>query len=250
MREEHDREPGRERQRLPLEPRRHRLRRHRHRERDRHEERHAEAKPRRVDADRPAPGLEHALEELGQMPHVHDPEGERGEQHPEAVEKDGAEGERDGEREDVERSEIAAEANHRDDDHARSGEDVHGLPDLHLADADEHLRVDRLRQRVVELPVANLLGETHHVRLDDGADDAAHDDLDAEHHEQLVLRPAVELRRVRVDEREDDEPGDEREQRLEHLEREVHAVLEVVHHPHAQVQQRDAQRRHQLPTAV
>ena len=84
----------------------------------------------------------------------------------------------------------------------------------------------------------------------DGADDAAHEDLDAEHGEQLVLRPAVELRRVRVDEGEDDEPGEQRQQRLEHLEREVHAVLEVVHHPDAQMQEGDAQRRHQFPTAV
>ena len=128
--------------------------------------------------------------------------------------------------------------------------EVHGLPDLHLTDADEHLRVDRLGQSVVELPVAHFLCESHHVRLNDGADDTPHDDLDAEHDEQLVLRPAVQLRRVRVDEAEDDEPRREGEQRLEHLEREVHAVLEIGHHPHAQVQQGHAERLHQLFTAV
>ena len=35
-------------------------------------------------------------------------------------------------------------------------DDVHGLPDADLAHADEHLRVLRLRQRVVELPFAAL----------------------------------------------------------------------------------------------
>ena len=41
----------------------------------------------------------------------------------------------------------------------------------------------------------------------DGLDDAAHEDLDAEDASSSELRPAVELRRVRVDEREHDEPG-------------------------------------------
>ena len=113
-----------------------------------------------------------------------------------------------------------------------------------------HLGIDRLRQRVVELPVADLFGEPHHVRLDEGVDEAGHHDLNAEHDQQLVLRPAVELRRVRIDESEDDQAGEQREQRLKHLEGEVHAVLEVGHYPHAQVQQGDAERLHQLFTAV
>ncbi len=81
-------------------------------------------------------------------------------------------------------------------------------------------------------------------------DEPGHHDLHAEHHQQLVLRPAVQLRGVRVDEGEDDEPGRESEQRLEHLEREVHAVLEIGHDPDAQVQQRNPERLHQLFTAV
>ena len=82
-------------------------------------------------------------------------------------------------------------------------------------------------------------------------DHAAHEDLDAEHGEQLGLRPAVELGRVRVDEREHDEPGREREQRLEQLQREVDAVLQVVHHPDPEVEQRHAERAsRQFPTAV
>ena len=73
----------------------------------------------------------------------------------------------------------------------------------HLANADEHLRVDGLRQRVVELPVADLLHQPHHVRLDEGADDAAHEDLDAEQREQLRLRtsrsaPSCASRRARA----------------------------------------------------
>ena len=37
---------------------------------------------------------------------------------------------------------------------------------------------------------------------------------------------------------------------LQHLEREVDPVLQVVHHPDTQMQERDPKRRHQFPTAV
>ena len=37
---------------------------------------------------------------------------------------------------------------------------------------------------------------------------------------------------------------------LQDLKREVDAVLQIVHHPDAEVQQRDSERRHQFPTAV
>ena len=64
----------------------------------------------------------------------------------------------------------------------------------------------------------------------DGADEPAHQDLDAEHAEQLGLRPAVQLLRVRVHEREHDEPGHERDRRLEERDEEVDAVLQLVQH--------------------
>ena len=94
--------------------------------------------------------------------------------------------------------------------------------------------------REVEIPFPDVLGQPHHVRLDHRADDPADEDLRAEYGEQLRLRPPVQLGRVRVDEREDDEPGGDGEQRLEHLEREVDPVLELVHRHDPEVQKGDA----------
>ena len=79
----------------------------------------------------------------------------------------------------------------------RADEDVDALPDAHLADAHEDLRVLGLHQHVVERALLDVLHQLLHVRLDRRGDDAAHQDLDAHHGEQLRLRPAVELGRVR-----------------------------------------------------
>ena len=51
--------------------------------------------------------------------------------------------------------------------------------------------------------------------------------------EELGLRPAVELRRVRVDEREHDEAGHQRDGDWRELDEEVHPVLELVQHADA-----------------
>src|SRR5439155_7117947 len=83
---------------------------------------------------------------------------------------------------------------------------------------------------------------------DKGVDDAAEQDLHAEQREELRLGPAVELRRVRVDEREDDEPGADLDQRLQELDEEVDAVLELVQHPDLEVEPADANGVHP-PTA-
>ena len=140
------------------------------------------------------------------------------------------------------------ELDERDGDHGRSRDHVDGLPDLHLTDADEHLRVDGLRERVVELAVLNLACKPHHVRLDESANEAPDENLDAEHGQQLRLRPAVELRRVRVDEREHDERRDDGDGRLEQLDEEVRAVLQLVHRADAEEEPAEAERP-QLPTA-
>ena len=79
--------------------------------------------------------------------------------------------------------------------------------------------------------------------------DAAEEDLHAEDHEQLGLRPAVQLRRVRVDECEHDEPDADREQRLERRDEEVRAVLELVHRAEAEIEPAELEHAHQLPTA-
>ena len=144
----------------------------------------------------------------------------------------------------VNHSEIATEAGERDRDHDATDDDVHRLPELNLADADEHLGVDRLCQGVIELPFLHFLGQAHHVRLDHRVDDAGHHNLDAEHREQLGLRPAVQLRRVRVDEPEDDKTGREREERLQYLQRKVHPILQVVHDSDPEVKQCDPDRGH------
>src|SRR5205807_2506153 len=87
-----------------------------------------------------------------------------------------------------------------------------------------------------------------HVRLDEGVDDAAEEDLHAEQREQLGLRPAVEPGRVRVDEREHDEPGADLDQRLEELDEEVDAVLQLVEDADLEEQPADAKGVHP-PTA-
>jgi len=56
--------------------------------------------------------------------------------------------------------------------------DVDGLPDLYFANAHEHLGVHGLGQGVIELPLHDVLGQPHHVRLDKAANHAAHQDLD------------------------------------------------------------------------
>ena len=94
------------------------------------------------------------------------------EHEPEAVDHHRAEDERDRERERVEtpRSPPSRMSATRDDDRPETMSTACQTCDL--ADADEHLRVDGLRQRVVELPLADLVDQPHHVRLDERPDHA------------------------------------------------------------------------------
>ena len=162
------------------------------------------------------------------MPHVHHPEGDGREDEPEAVDENRTECEGDGKRDHVERADVRRDPRQADPEDDRTGEDVHHLPDPHLAHAHEHLGVLGLRQREVELPVAHLVDQARHVRLDRGSDEPAHHDLDPEHAQELGLRPPVQLFGVRVDERQHDEPGHERDRHLEERDEEVDAVLELV----------------------
>ena len=147
------------------------------------------------------------------------------------------------------RAERGRDAREPDAEDDQPRHDVHRLPDPYLAHAHEDLRVLGLRQREVELPVANVLDEPRHVRLDVHLDRAAHEDLHAEDAEELRLRPSVQLVRVRVDEREHDEAGHQRDRRLHERDEEVHAVLQLVQDSELQEEPADADRVHQPPTA-
>src|ERR1700686_4531512 len=104
---------------------------------------------------------------------------------------------------------------------------------------------------MVQLSVSDLLHQTFHVGLDHGVDHASHQDLDSEQAEELRFRPAVELRRMGVDETEHNKGDREREQRLEKRDYKVGAVLKLVHGPDPNVEPGDGERTgHQLPTAV
>ncbi len=144
------------------------------------------------------------------------------------------------ERDEVHRPELAPETGERDHEHHRARHDVDRLPYLDLANADEHLRVHRLGEGVVELSVADLVHQPEHVGLHEGPNEPAHEDLDAEKSEQLRLGPSVELSGIRVHQPEHDETGDNGEQRLKHLKRKVDAVLELIHHADAEMQKRHA----------
>ncbi len=126
-------------------------------------------------------------------------------------------------------------------------DDVNGLPDPERAHADEHLRVLRLRERVVERPLLDVFHQLHHVRLDERPDHSAEEDLDAEEAQELRLCPTVQRRRVRVDEREHDEARHHLDERLEQAHEEVHAVLELVQHTDLEKEPGDSQRAHRYP---
>ena len=238
----------RERHRLPVEARCHGLGGHRDGEGDRYEKRDADPQPAGIDPDGKAAGLVHALEELHQRPHVHDPEGEGREAEQEAVDQRGAGGEHDREQERIRDPDLGFQARDAVADHGSARHDVDGLPDPDVADAHEHLRVLGLRQREVQLPVAHFLHQALHVRLDGHADHPAEHDLDAHHHQDFRLAPAVQLRRLRVDERKHDERRADRDSRLQQLDEEVRAVLQLVHRADPEVEPGEAEGAHQLPT--
>jgi long-subunit acyl-CoA synthetase (AMP-forming)/phosphate starvation-inducible protein PhoH len=83
-------------------------------------------------------------------------------------------------------------------------ENVGQTPRHDVPEADHELRGDRLRQRVVERPLAHVLHQLRHVGLDRRADDAPEQDLDPESiHLRLQESGLEDLVRER------DEPGEE-----------------------------------------
>ena len=110
-------------------------------ERQRHEEREAGAQPPRIDADGVLAGSVDAVEELLHLFHPHQPKRAGGHDEPEAVDHRGAEDEQRREREGVAPTELTMQLHDGHDEHGGAHEYVDGLPDLHLPNADEHLRV-------------------------------------------------------------------------------------------------------------
>ncbi len=94
-------------------------------------------------------------------------------------------------------------------------------PQPELAHARQQLGIDRLGQHVVERALADVGHDAAHVRFDGEADDAADEGEHAHHDQQLRARPTVELIGSVEDESEHDEPGADRHQRLDQLDREV-----------------------------
>ena len=139
-----------------------------------------------------------------------------------------------------------AGGDHQDDD---PEDDVDEVPDPDLADADEHLAVVGLREHVVERPLPDVVDQALHVRLDERPDDPADQREHAHDREQLGVGPAVEVLDLVEDEREHDEPGRERDQRLHQLDRQVGAVLELVEGAHTGERPEQPERAHQPPTA-
>ena len=81
-------------------------------------------------------------------------------------------------------------------------------------------------------------------------DDPSEEDLDAQHAEELRLRPPVQLARVGVNETQNDERNADGEERLKRCDEEVRPVLQLVHRADAEEDPSNAERTHQFPTAV
>ena len=141
------------------------------------------------------------------MLHPDEPERARRHDQPEAVDEEGADRERAREGHRVQRADRAADARQPENEKDESRDHLDDLPDAYLADADEDLRVLGLGQRVVECPLLHIFQEPLHVRLDEGVNEAAEQDLHTDQGEELRLRPTVQFGCVRVDEREHHEPG-------------------------------------------
>jgi hypothetical protein len=126
-------------------------------------------------------------------------------------------------------------------------EQVDRLPDPDLAHADQQLGVLGLGEHVVEGALADVLDHADHARLDHGAADAAHEEVDPDDGQQLVGRPAGQLRGVVEDQGEHGQGGPEGDQRLEQLEEEVDPVLELGQGADPQRQPGQPERPDQLP---
>src|SRR5450759_493365 len=229
--QQHRREHEREAQHFRRESPSQSLGRHRDRERDRHEERQAGPQPAGIDRDRPAARLVDTLEQLGDLVDADDPERDRRQDQPEAIDHHAAEHEGDAERHGLERPDRRLQLADREPEDADPDEHVDRLPDLDLANARQDLDGVGLRQDEVEGALADVVAELLHVRLDDRPDNAAHEREDAEDREELRLRPAVERRCLTEHEREHGEPRPDRDPRLQDLEREVRPVLKLVEGP-------------------
>ena len=182
------------------------------------------------------------------MLHADDPERADRQDQPEAIHEHASDAEGEGEGERIDGSDRALHSVESDDQQDEAGDHLDDLPDPHLTNTDEDLRILRLRERIVERPLLHVLHQQLHVRLDERVDETAEQDPYAEQREQFRLLPAVELRRVRVHEREHHEPGPDLDQRLEELHEEVDAVLQLVEHPDLEVEPAHAKRVH-APTA-
>ena len=163
-----------------MQPRRQRLRGNRHRKGDGHEERDAVAQPAGVDADRPSSRLVDAFEELEHVLHADDPERADRQDQPEAIHEHASDAEGEGEGERIDGSDRALHSVESDDQQDEAGDHLDDLPDPHLTNTDEDLRILRLRERIVERPLLHVLHQQLHVRLDERVDEAAEQDLDAE----------------------------------------------------------------------
>src|SRR5439155_7947151 len=195
-----------------------------------------------------APSLVDTFEELENVLDADDPERADRQDQPEAIHEHGSDPQREHENERVDNPDRALHAAEADNEQDEARDHLDDLPDPHLPDAHQDLRVLGLGQQVVERSLLHVLHEHFHVRLDEGVDEAAEQDLHSEQGEQLRFRPAVELVRVRVHEREHHEPGPDLDQRLEELHEEVDAVLQLVHDADLEIQPGDAERVH-APTA-
>ena len=195
----------------PVQPVRQRLRRHGDREADRHEVRHRVAQPARVDADRPAAGLVHALEQLGRGTTCSRPR--------------------------TRRSRGSARSSRGGARRARAARGTRALPDADRAVCRRamptpttiapeitstacQIRSSRIETSSCEssgfvsakssLPSRTSSTSRSMFGWIVAWIDAAEQDLHAEDDEQLRLRPAVQRRRVRVDEREHGEADADR----------------------------------------
>ena len=136
----------------------------------------------------------------------------------------------------------AAQPRHAEARDARAHRDVRELPDVDVTDTDQELRVHRLQQREVERALADVGHQPGHVRLHERLDDPAEQDVEAEHDEQLVVRPAADVAGVAEDEREDGERRTHGDGGLKELDEEVHPVLDLHEHRQAKVGPRHRQR--------